>query len=200
MTSSETEQKQALLRKKMDGPVIPWTVGDTVLRRTGNSIFVTYHTIITPCAMATPVGCVLGAGLYATKLSSSPSLLQSMATTGLFFGGLGVTVGLTRRTWLALRGEKAQAKIPWNEQGIQQRVDGLSHNFKVRVLDLSAWHGLAAAAASLGVAGGPVPLGLASGSWGVLQALTLGSSLGGLGGLACIYSCVPRDDLDVDEL
>ena len=191
-----TEQKQALLRKKMDGPVIPWTIGDTVQQVAGNRVFITYHAVITPWALATPVGCAVGAGLYATKLSSS--FLQSMATTGLIFGGLGVTVGMALRTRLAMQGEKATAKIPWNDEGIQQRVDGLSHNFKVRVLDLSAWNGLAAATASLVVLGGPVPMGLASGTWGVVQALTLGSSLGSLGGISCIYSGMDRDDFDDD--
>jgi len=193
----------------MDDPVVPWTVADTVRHMAGNRAFMTYHVMMTPWALGTPVGCVLGAGIYGvqTLLSSSrpsSSVLQSMATTGLVVGGLGVTVGLTRRIMLGIQGEKAQAKIPWTADGIQQRVDGLSHNFLVRVLDLSAWNGLAAATASLVVLGGPVPLGLAAGPWGVVQALTLGSSLGSLGGIGCVYSVksaakAALDDNDDDE-
>lgn len=186
-------QKQALLRKKMDGPTVPWTVGDAVLRVGGNNVFMTYHAAVTPWALATPVGCVLGAaGWYLSGISSSKkpsSLLSSMATTGMILGGVGMTVGLTRRTILAVQGDQAKAKIPWTAEGIQQRVDGLSHNFKVRILDVSAWNGVTAGALALAVAGGsPAALGLAPGAWGLAQVLTLASSVGSLSGIACIYS------------
>ena len=58
-------------------------------------------------------------------------------------------------------------------------------------------------ALALAVAGGapPVALGLAPGAWGVVQALTLSSSVGSLGGLACILSVEKAKiaALDLDE-
>jgi len=68
------------------------------------------------------------------------------------------------------------------------RLDGLSHNFKVRVLDLSVWMGVAISGVVVAtVPGGPTALGLSKGSLGVFQALSLGSTLGSLSAMACIY-------------
>ena len=188
--------KQAILRKRMDGPVVPWTVGD-VVKLGGNSLFMTYHVTTTPWALAAPVGCLLG-GLYAviTSKISSKTVLGYMSTGGLVLGGMGALTGLGLRTKLAWQGETATTLngIPWTEAGIQQRVDGLSHNFKVRMLDLSTWNGALAVVCGLAAAGvTPVSLGLAPGALGVVQTITLGSSLGSVAGLSCIYWSAKND-------
>ena len=54
---------------------------------------------------------------------------------------------------------------------MQQSVDGLSHNFNTRVIDLSAWSGISLA---LAVAGGPSRMKLLSPeTWGAIQAVSL---------------------------
>jgi len=97
----------------------------------------------------------------------------------------------------ARQGESASP--PWNDEGIQQRVDGLSHNFKVRVLDLSAWAGVGVAAGAMVLAGGPKKFKFSPGILGVMQGLSLGSALGSLGAIGCIFSTRPKFDEDEDE-
>jgi hypothetical protein len=191
MTDSPATQSDAFLLaespKKLDGPKVAWTVADEAQKFGGNRFVMTYHVLATPWALFSPVGCLVGAGLYGLGLGPASALLPSMGATGLTFGCLGAGLGLTRKTLVANQGAAA-TPIPWTDDGIQKRVNGLSRNFFVRILDVSAWSGIALASGVLVVAGGPTALGLSGGTFGVLQGLTLGSSLGSLGAFGCVYS------------
>lgn len=201
------------------GPKVPWTVADLVLDYLAVDdprLFLTYHVAGVGWQLGTPVGCVLGAGWYglmqglatiwrpssSTRPSSSSSsslsflaktttsrnLWQSMGTTGLAVGCLGMTAGVLALNHVASKGEQA-TPLPWNTAGIAQRVDRLQHNFFVRVLDLSAWSGMAVAASLMMVGlASPTKLRLAPGASGVLQGLTLGGSAGSFAALACVNS------------
>jgi hypothetical protein len=198
-TSSASDSKASLMDpKKMDGPVVRWTIND--IFKGNNRLFLGYHVTTAGFDALAPIGCLLGGVMYGTGLFRQPylstSLLSSMGTVGLGVGCLGMTIGAAGMYSKASQG--AAASPPWTDDGIQQRVDGLSHNFKVRVLDLSAWSGVAVAATTLVAVGGPAKLGFAAGTMGIVQALTIGSSLGSLSAFACIYATRPKMDDDDD--
>jgi hypothetical protein len=192
--------------KLMVDPTVQYTVHD--LLRSHPKLFLTYHVISTPFDVFNTIGVVSGAGLYGIGFRSVPERLISSkfmmsttsrlavmsATTGLAFGCVGMALGATALTNLAMKGESA-TPTPFNEDGIKQRVNGLAHNFMVRVFDLSCWSGIGLASLSLLIAGGPSKLKLCSGTLGVLQALSLGSALGGLGAVGCVYSMRTKDKM-----
>lgn len=185
--------------KVMDGPKVPYTVHDMLL--SNPKAFLTYHVMSTPFFLFNTMGSVVGAGLYGIGLRTIPARLIAPAfitsstsrlavvtsATGLTFGCLGTLLGVAALSRVAMKGEDA-TPIPYNDEGVQQRVNGLSHNFMVRVVDLSCWSGMGIAATALLIAGGPSKLKLCTGTLGVVQALSLGSALGGLGALGCLYS------------
>jgi hypothetical protein len=100
------------------------------------------------------------------------------ANGGLVGGALGISLGLAGLYGKASQGEALQP-LPWNDDGIQTRVDGLAHNYIARTLDLSVWTGVAVAAALYASAKSPLKLSL-------MQTLSLGSVLGSLTGIAFI--------------
>lgn len=168
--------------KKMDGPVVKWTVGD--IFRSHPKLFMTYHVVDAGYDLLTPLGVAVGGLAYAAGYRPLPNLPQILGTAGLIGGSTGVMLGCARITKVALQGEKASP--PWNKEGIQVRVDGLSHNFNVRVLDKSVWLGAAAAAAAVAYVGGPQKVGLSPGPLGYAQAISLGSAAGSVSGMTCI--------------
>jgi hypothetical protein len=181
--------------KFMDGPSVKWTVAD--LFKSDPKLFMKYHVTSSGFHAATPFGCLLGGVLYGAGVRRLPTALAMMGTGGIVAGCGGMILGYSMMSKIATKGENASP--PWTDDGIQNRVDGLSHNFKARVLDLSAWSGTGLAAGALAVAGGPAKLGLSAGALGVLQALTLGSTLGSLGAFGCIYSMLPKKSDRDDE-
>jgi len=189
------EDEKLLDSKYMDGPTVQWTVND--LFKGDNKKFMTYHVMESGYAALTPVGTLLGGVLYGVGVRPLSSALRMMGTVGLITGVGGMMLGLTRMNVTAAKGEAASP--PWTEDGVQNRVDGISHNFKVRILDMSVWSGLSLAAGALILAGGPVKLGLSKGVGGVLQALSLGSAAGSLGAFGCIYSNKPTVKVNDDE-
>ena len=209
-TNSTPPKRIGLLDPKvMDGPTVPNTVHD--IFRSNHKVFLTYHTMSTPFFLFNTVGSVVGAGIYGfglrtiparliapTLLTSSTSTLAVLtSTTGLGFGCLGTALGLAALSSIARKGENA-TPIPFTDEGVEQRANGLAHNFKVRIIDLSCWSGMGIAATALVVAGGPSKLKLCTGTLGVVQALSLGSALGGLGAIGCLYSMSMNDE-DDDE-
>jgi hypothetical protein len=202
--------------KKMDGPVVRWTVNDLFKCNSDPRLYLGYHVVAAGFDALAPVGCLLGAGVWygggASRLflsrrpypptTTTTSLLSSMGTFGFGAGCLGMMLGAAGMYDKARQGAAA-SPLPWTNDGIQQRVDGLSHNFKVRILDLSAWSGVAVAATALVAMGrgSAVKLGFSAGTRGVVEALTIGSSLGSLSAMACIYATLPKmdDDDDGDE-
>jgi hypothetical protein len=193
--------------KIMDGPKVPVTVNDVF--RNHPKLFLTYHVMSTPFDVFNTMGNVIGAGLYGLGLrtipariispalitSSTSSLAVISSTTGLAFGCLGMVLGVGGLSQVIMKGENA-TPTPYNDEGVQQRVDGLSHNFMVRIIDLSCWSGMGLAATALLVAGGPSKLRLCTGALGVAQALSLGSAVGGLGAFGCLYSLRMKDNFD----
>jgi hypothetical protein len=209
-TMSVTEnrsQKVGLLDPKtMDGPAVSYTVHD--LFRSNPKLFLTYHVASTPFDVFNTIGVILGTGLYGCGVRAPAAVVAQAgntsavaimsSTTGLTLGCIGMVLGLTKLSMIASQGENA-TPIPYNDDGIQQRVNGLSHNFMVRIIDLSCWSGMGLAATALIVAGGPSNLKLSTGTLGIFQALSLGSALGGLGAFGCLYSVHRRNKMDDEE-
>ena len=117
-----------------------------------------------------------------------------MGSASLAAGGVGMLMGLGGMQSIARKGEKASP--PWNEDGIRNRVDGLSHNFKVRVIDLSVWSGIGLAIVALIGIGGPIRMKLSPGALGAMQAVGLGSAMGSMGAIGCILSTTPNNDVN----
>ena len=177
--------------KIMDGPKVEATVGD--LFKSHPKLFLPYHAMSAGYSILTPVGSLLGGLLYYTAGVGSSnttypsSVLAVMGTSGLLAGSAGMVLGLAKLLQLASQGENA-SPIPFTTDGIQQRVDGLSHNFMVRILDKSVWLGAAAGCLIVAGAGGPKKVGLSAGAFGVLQAISLGSAVGTLSAIGCVAS------------
>lgn len=154
----------------MDGPTVPWTVGDLFMWN--KRVFMFYHVTTHGYNYLTPIGCLVGAALPLTSKFSAVPRLQCMGNGGLVGGAAGAMLGLALMRKIA---NSESAKTPWDDEGIQQRVDGLSHNYMVRSMDLGVWAGIVGAGAALVYAGGPTKLGLAKGALGSMQAVSLGS-------------------------
>jgi hypothetical protein len=191
MSSSDTKKVGLLDPKTMDGPVVRATVQD--LLQSYPYLSLTYHCATTGSFLLNTVGVAIGAGLYGCGihrlplLAAAPSWAALSGTTGCALGGVGMAAGLAALAGISRKGENA-TPIPFTNDGVQQRVDGLRHNYMVRLVDLSCWSGMGLAATALVVAGGPAKLQLSVGTLGVMQALSLGSALGGLGAFGCLYS------------
>eukprot|EP00956_Cyclotella_meneghiniana_P044682 scaffold330268_cov73-Cyclotella_meneghiniana.AAC.3 len=155
----------------------------------------TYHVMLSGYSALTPMGAAAG-GLFHTigLWRRYPSVFASMGSASLLAGGVGIIIGLNGMSSTARKGKKASP--PWDDVGIQTRVDGLSNNFNVRVIDLSCWCGMGLSALSLIGAGGPSRMKLNPGVFGVMQAVGLGSALGSLGAIGCILLTTSLNDQD----
>jgi hypothetical protein len=194
---SSPDGEDLLDPRNMDGPSVNFTVND--LLRSKPRLFIAYHVTVTPFALSSPFGALVGGALYGFgRMRKFPSVHAAMGVTSLAAGCLGSAIGLAGLGYAASRGPNA-TPTPWNEVGIQQRVDGLSHNFMVRVIDLSAWAGMGLAAGTMLLAGGPSKLKLSPGSLGIVQGLGLGVALGALGSMVCVSQTVARKIKDDDE-
>ena len=176
----------------MDGPQVKWTVND-LFADSSPETFMTYHVMGAGWDFGAPAGCVLG-GILGIVWRPMP-LMPMMGTGGLALGCLGMAGGLAGMQQAINKGDEAKP-LPWNEDGIQMRVNGLQHNYMVRIFDKCSWIGLSTAALAVAIAR-PRGLGLSSGFLGVGQALALGSSLGGAvaAGLTFQSKQLPKDDV-----
>jgi hypothetical protein len=185
-TSKDTEDDALLDPKSMDGPTMKWAPSDVFK---GNPrAYLTYHVASAGYSYMSLLGVTLGgvtSMIPAIKMRTFPKLtaLQAAGTVGIGAGVGGIMLGLGT---MYMMSQSEHPKIPFTDQGIQQRVDGLSHNFQVRVLDASVVGGLASAGGIMMVLGGPTSLGLSAGTLGVLQGLSLGSAVGTLSAVACV--------------
>lgn len=170
--------------KKMDGPVVQKTVSD--LFRSNSRLFIFYHAADAGYNFLTPLGAGSAGLAYLAGFKPYPTLPQTMGTGGLVGGSMGIVLGCALATKIAFNGEKSSP--PWNDDGIQMRVDGLSHNFKVRVMENSVWSGAVIALCTTLFIRNPASFRLSAGPMGYLQAIGLGSALGSLAGLTCIGS------------
>lgn len=157
--------------------LVPWTVADFFSSQPLSALV--YHVMSAPFALASPVGAIFGAcyGL----VTHQESILQSAANGSLALSIVGTMVGLSGLVYTAKQG--VEASPPFSPDGISDRRDRLKVNYVARVLDRSVWIGVAAAAA---VALTPLELGLAPGTLGFIQAMALGSTVGGMVGLVSI--------------
>ena len=160
----------------MDGPSISWTVND--LFKFDNRTFLLYHCMSSGFDVLTPIGGILGAfALPRTSKFSNLTRLQAAGTGSAIAGGLGLSLGALALVGVAY---SKDPPLPFDDDGIQTRVDGLSHNYGVRARDLGVWIASAAAGGAMLAAGGPVRLGLSPGTMGIIQVLALGSMTGSI--------------------
>jgi hypothetical protein len=127
-----TSNDDLLDPKVMDGPAIKFTMAD--LFKSNPKVFLAYHVMMTPFGIFNTAGVLLGGALYGVGVRRLPSALAMMGTTGIIAGTAGMALGLSALVSTAQKGEKAEP--PWNAGGIEQRRNGLSHNYKVRAMDL----------------------------------------------------------------
>jgi len=183
--SSAGEKDDLLDPHVMDGPVVKRTVND--LFAGSPRLFMTYHVMGSGWDYMVPFGTIIGGAAYGLGYRPLPALQQVMGTAGLGFGCFGMCAGLGLMTKTALAGQ-GRTGLAWDDDGIRTRVDGLRNNFMVRIVDLSAWSGIALAGGAMALAGGPTAFGLSRGKFGVLQGLALGSALGSFGGFGCVWA------------
>ena len=129
--------------------------------------------------MLSPVGCIVGGiGLPYMSRFKHLTRLQAIGTGGIIGGTFGMGLGL-----LALVGisQSKNPKIPFDKDGIEQRVNGLKYNYFVRCLDLGVWLGIVGGAGGMLMYNGGFnnatlsKVGLSSGKLGYLQAIGLAS-------------------------
>jgi hypothetical protein len=177
---------------KMDGPTVSWTVADLFVKNP--KVAMAYHVSSAGYDYMTVVGVAVGGLLSFTPLGKNSTPLSMMATSGLIGGCTGMAAGLMAMQAVSRKGNEASP--PWNEDGIQQRVNGLQHNYKVRALDRGVWLGIAATGGLLAVTRtSPLKWGLHSGTLGVLQALSLGSAVGSVISIGCIFATTVGNDM-----
>jgi len=185
-SNAKTEEEKLLDPKYMDHhtPTVKWTIAD--LFRGNNTLFMAYHVVGAGYDVFTPVGVAVGGVLFATNVYKPfpHSPLACLGTAGLVGGGAGMALGTISLVSKMIAGERATP--PFNKDGVKNRVDGLQHNFKVRVLDESVWLGALLATGAVVAAGGPHKLGLSVGPFGYLQAASLGSAAGSVSAMLCI--------------
>lgn len=181
----DTEGEALLDAKKMDGPTVGWAPNDIL---TGKPrAFLTYHVMSSGYDYLTPLGTTIGGVISMTPLKQKlfPRLtpLQVAGSVGFASGVLGMALGLAAMYGIS---KKPNPKIPFTDEGIQMRVDGLKHNYMVRVMDLGVTGGLASAGGLMLVLGGPTSLGLSAGTLGMAQGIGLGSAVGSFASIGYI--------------
>ena len=186
MSKPKEEEEEALLLdpKTMDGPVVRWAPND--MFHDHPRTFLTYHVMQSGYAYLTPVGATVG-GLVVgmtplrTKWFPQKSALQLAGTAGFGAGLAGCMLGFGLIKSMEASGK---GRLPFDDDGITMRRDGLSHNFMVRVMDLGTLGGLITG--GLVLLGGPTSIGLSSGALGAAQAFGLAGTIGSLASFACI--------------
>jgi hypothetical protein len=180
------ENKKALLATSMDGPSVPFAPND--LLKFNNNLFLVYHVMGSGYDYMTPLGCLIGSVAFPLiPKFKDLTRLQAAGTGAICAGGAGMGLGFL--AMLNARSKK-EPKFPFDEAGMQNRVDGLTHNYRVRCMDLGVWMGVLAAGATLAYKGGPTPLGLSPGTLGQLQAIGLGSAAASI--LTNVYISVTK--------
>jgi hypothetical protein len=172
------ERRIVATSSSMDGPSVPFAPNDVM--KFNSRMFVLYHVMGSGYDYLTPVGSLVGAAILPLlpgryNYFSSLTRLQAAGTGGILAGGLGMGLGC-----VALAGmvNAKEPRLPFDDEGWQQRVDGLSHNYRVRAMDAGVWLGVIAGGAAVAYHGGdPTALRLSPGTLGKLQAVGLGSAV-----------------------
>ena len=190
---AKDEDDKLLDPSYMDRPKISFTVADLFNKNLKPEAALTYHVMTNGFSAFSGLGSLTGAVLYGAGLRRSP-LLVTMGTAALGFGAVGSVFG-----YMGMRAASQNVRegLPaWDEEGLQMRIDGISHNYNARLLDLSSWTGAALAACVLVYAGGPAKLGLSAGRLGAAQAVALGAGVGGFGTMLYVVASKARDAKD----
>ncbi|KAL3925887.1 MAG: hypothetical protein SGILL_000099 [Bacillariaceae sp.] len=168
----ETNKTILASSSSMDGPTVPFAPND--IFKFNTTLFMIFHCTTSGYDYLAPVGCAIGS-LAVPFIPRFHDLtrLQAAGTGAILAGGTGMGLGCLALLNIATMKEP---KLPWDEGGRQNRVDGLSHNYRVRAMDLGVWLGVAGGAVALAYNGGPTKLGLSAGTLGKLQAIGLGSA------------------------
>jgi hypothetical protein len=140
-----------------------------------------YHVIGTPFDVFTPVGVVLGAGLYATGRKVGPSLLSTAGTVGLVTAAVGVSLGCARLAKTALIDKENSQPLPWDDHGIHDRAVRVHANTNICVFDAGAWGGMALAC--VGVLSGVTAKRFSPGVFGWMQCAAVGAAAGSIGAM-----------------
>ena len=130
--SGTTLRLLAASNSKMDGPYVPYAPADAF---SGSSIpYLTYHVAQAGFSFISPIGAVIGA-IVPSIAKTRVTRIQSIALGSLIAGGAGALLGVGGLVRTAYSDSN---KVPWNDEGIQQRVDGLSYNYHVRAVDMGS--------------------------------------------------------------
>jgi hypothetical protein len=170
------QEKKTILgtSSSVDGPSVPFAPND--LFKFNNTLFLLYHVMGSGYDYLSPIGCAIGSvAVPLIPKFKDLTRLQAAGTGAVIAGSTGMGLGCLAMINIATKRDKA---LPWDEGGRQNRVDGLSHNSRVRALDLGVWLSILAAGATVAYKGGPTELGLSAGTLGKLQAIGLGSAAG----------------------
>jgi hypothetical protein len=165
-------QKSVLATSSMDGPSVPFAPND--LFKFNNKMFMLYHVMGSGYDYLTPIGCLVGAATIPLFPKYQHfTRLQAAGTGAIIAGCTGMGLGALA---MASNMAKTEPKLPFDKAGWQQRVDGLSHNYRVRAMDVGVWLGVVAGATAVTYCGGPKALNLSPGILGTLQSIALGSA------------------------
>ena len=170
------EENKKILASSMDGPSVPFAPND--LLKFNNSLFLLYHVMGSGYDYLSPLGCIVGS--FAVPLIpkfKDLTTLQAAGTGAIIGGTTGMGLGCLAMINIATKKDK---KLPWDEGGRQNRVDGLCHNYRVRALDLGVWLSILTVGATVAYKGGPTEVGFSPGTLGKLQAVGLGSAAGSI--------------------
>lgn len=168
----ETNKKIMATSSAMDGPSVPFAPND--LFKFNTTLFMIYHCSISGYDYLSPLGCAIGTfAVPVIPRFRDLTRLQAAGTGAILAGGTGMGLGCLALINIATMKEP---KLPWDEGGRQNRVDGLCHNYRVRCMDLGVCLGAIGGAAAVAYNGGPTKLGLSAGTLGKLQAIGLGSA------------------------
>lgn len=165
-------QKRFVATSSMDGPSVAFAPND--IFKFNNKMVVLYHVMGSGYDYMTPIGCLVGAAAIPLIPKYREFTRLQAAGTGAIiagFAGMGLG-GLAMLSTMSMK----EPRLPFDEAGWQQRVDGLSHNYRVRAMDVGVWLGVAAGATAVAFHGGPTPLRLSPRTLGTLQAIGLGSA------------------------
>lgn len=160
--SLSTPLRSSSLDNNNDSRSVGWTVAN--LFWVNDSLLVFYHAAGVAWDNLVPLGAAAGLLAHVTGLYQPfPVALQSTGMAAYYTGLSVMALGVVKQFSLD------------NPNDISVFANELRNDYDKRVMDQSVWIGCGVAGAVLITAGGPVSVGLASGTTGVLQGLCLGS-------------------------
>jgi hypothetical protein len=200
---------QERIIEEMGPPVVDWAPAYIFLNFPGASptvqhgTAVTYHSLTAGHHVLAPlgaaVGCACGLALLASSQGTGSSgnnnsgwtegLLRAAGSSAFGAGCVGTVLGAYKQSKIVWGADRRESDpSPWTDDCIKQRAEALSANFPVRVMDLSVFAGTGLALGVILCKGGPSRVGLSPGIWGAVQTIGLGTTVGSLSAMGCIYA------------